>query len=183
LTARLAVFAEDARPAPTVGTGTDSRGEPLAPAGVRSTGAAAPAGAVSGRSHFPNERASVSPQASLRLKAGFSLAWAKLERRSACQALFVSLGSDGHELLSRTLYYGASRGEEESACRSAFAITQVGSPVTRICSRFARASTERAALVVIHEALHLAGLGESPQTPGAMSSSEINDRIADRCGL
>jgi hypothetical protein len=44
-------------------------------------------------------------------------------------------------------------------------------------------STPAAAVIVIHEALHFAGLPESPQTPGAMSPAEINEMVADRCGL
>jgi hypothetical protein len=42
--------------------------------------------------------------------------------------------------------------------------------------------TDKAALVLLHEALHFAGLTEQPHDPRAMTSSEINDMVKDRCG-
>jgi hypothetical protein len=46
----------------------------------------------------------------------------------------------------------------------------VGSPSTFVCRLFQRLGDERAAVVLIHEALHHAGLTEYPQDPEAMTS-------------
>jgi len=43
--------------------------------------------------------------------------------------------------------------------------------------------TEQAAMVVIHEALHHAGLPERPHDKKAMTSGQINDMVREACGL
>jgi hypothetical protein len=114
---------------------------------------------------------------------GFKLALERLDREPTCRALFGELGADARDMLGRSVYHRATPELERFNCASADAVTRVGSTVTWVCSRLAQESREQAALILIHEALHFAGLPESPPTPGAMSSKEINDRIADRCGL
>jgi len=38
-------------------------------------------------------------------------------------------------------------------------------------------------MVIIHEALHHAGLTEYPQDPNGMTSNQINGMVAEQCGL
>jgi hypothetical protein len=63
------------------------------------------------------------------------------------------------------------------------AYTKVGGTPTWICRNFARISIESAAVAVIHEALHHAGLEERPHDRLAMSSVEITDMVKDKCGF
>jgi hypothetical protein len=118
-----------------------------------------------------------------RLAAGYDLAAAQLERLHECRALFTELGSDGFEALSTTLYYPAELRQEHEVCRRADAYTIVGGAPTWLCRRFARVTDRRAALLVLHEALHHAGLDEWPHDRTAQSSESINDMISEACGL
>ena len=107
----------------------------------------------------------------------------RLEVSALCRALFDPLGADGSEFLGRTYYQPATYLNEQRVCRRASAFTMVGNAVTRVCRSFARLPTNRAAATLIHEALHFAGLPESPAHPGAPSSGEINHRVAQSCDL
>lgn len=118
-----------------------------------------------------------------RLEVSYEVATQRLSDRAQCRALFVEMGADGFEALASTLYYPASQQLEKQVCRGAFGYTTVGSAPTFLCRRFSRLSERRAALVLIHEALHRAGMGEWPQEPDALASSAINDLVADACGL
>ena len=131
----------------------------------------------------PNLRLGVTPRIAVRLRAGFGVALARLDSEPACAALFAELGADARRTLAQTLYYGATRQQEDARCRDAYAATQVGSGVTWVCRNFAAVGTEHAARVLIHEALHRAGLPESPQAPGAMTSREIDLVVRSSCRL
>ena len=61
--------------------------------------------------------------------------------------------------------------------------TYVGDAPTWICRRVTSYSDEQAALVVIHEALHHAGLTEKPHDRNAMSSGAINKMVGKSCNL
>jgi hypothetical protein len=128
------------------------------------------------------------PDARLRVKLGvaFRIAGQRPRDVPECAQLFTGLNADGVALLGSTLYQSVADTGGERVCGrglDAAAFTMVRSPRTIVCPAFDRLTVEDAAVVVLHEALHFAGLPESPLTPGAVSSSEINDRIADRCGL
>ena len=61
---------------------------------------------------------------------------------------------------------------------TAMAFTQPGSQVIRVCRReFRTRNREAAEVILIHEFLHVLGLGENPPT-----SDEITERVAARCG-
>jgi hypothetical protein len=65
-------------------------------------------------------------------------------------------------------------------CRAstAMAFTHPGSQVVRVCGReFRKRNREAAEIILIHEFLHVLGLGENPPT-----SDEITERVAARCG-
>ena len=69
----------------------------------------------------------------------------------------------GDETLARTLYRG---GGEVGAClRPVPAFTCVGCPQTVVCPSFLRLGAAAGATILIHEALHFAGLKERPTHP------------------
>ena len=53
-----------------------------------------------------------------------------------------------------------------------------GYPYVFICNSFETLTVDQAATKIIHEALHTAGLGENPPTPG-----EIDQAVRQNCGL
>ena len=83
-----------------------------------------------------------------------------------------------------TLYIPvASYNRKDGICRRAAAYTKVGARSTFICPEFSRISDERAAMFVIHEALHHAGLTENPQDRRGMTSLAINSMVGRSCGF
>jgi hypothetical protein len=68
-------------------------------------------------------------------------------------------------------------------CRRACAVTAVGKRPVKLCRHFAQLSDSHAAMIVIHEALHLAGLTEYPHDPDAMSGVAINRMVTEACDL
>jgi hypothetical protein len=86
-------------------------------------------------------------------------------------------------MLSTTLYYPAALKLERDLCRRAEGYTTVGGAPTFLCRRFSKLPDRRAAMVLIHEALHHAGLDERPHDPEGPSSREINDMVSEACRL
>ena len=126
----------------------------------------------------------LAPEVARKLRLGFEKAISLARGAGQCGALFRDLNADPVELLSSTRYYAAELAWGKQACPDGvFAATQVGSRVTMLCAGFGRVSRDMAAVVVLHEALHFAGLRERPRDPGAMSSNEINNLVKKRCGL
>jgi hypothetical protein len=107
----------------------------------------------------------------------------RVEASPRCAGLFAELGADGVRMLATSLYFRAPIAKQTGVCRRAEAYTHVGAAPTFLCDRFGRLSHEQSALVLIHEALHHAGLEESPAVPGAMSSAAINDMVQKACGF
>ncbi len=118
-----------------------------------------------------------------KIEAGFEVALERVDRVPACAGLFADLGVNGIEVLSATLYYSAELKMEMRVCPHAFAYTLVGGAPTWLCRRFARLSDERAAAVLLHEALHHAGTDESPHDPNAAPASAINKLVRQACGF
>ena len=118
-----------------------------------------------------------------KLERGYELAVEQLDRHTACRALFTKVGSDGLEMLSSTMYYPAEIRHEREICRRAEAFTIVGGAPTWLCRRFAQVSDRRAAVLVIHEALHHAGVDEWPHDRRAPTSEAISDMVSAACGL
>lgn len=117
------------------------------------------------------------------LAAGFELAVQKLSDEPGCRDLFNRLGVDGVEMLSTTLYYQASLKMEKAVCSEALAFTVVGGAPTWVCQRFARLNDRRAAAVLLHEALHHAGMSEWPHDPDGLPPAAIDDLVEEACGL
>jgi hypothetical protein len=118
-----------------------------------------------------------------RLQAAFPVAVDRLARHPRCRALFERLGRDALATLAGGLYYPVSVAQERDLCPGKAALTNVGGRQVRICPEFGRLAPREAAMILIHEALHLAGLGERPLDPRAPSSTEINDRVRGLCDL
>ena len=55
--------------------------------------------------------------------------------------------------------------------------------MTYLCRSFGRLAPRQAALRLVHEALHQAGLPEAPASPDALASAEINELVARDCRL
>jgi hypothetical protein len=119
-----------------------------------------------------------------RVAAGFAIAVRKVQDVPECRGLFDELGADALETLRTGLYLPiTSHRKEKAVCKGAMAFTNVGAASTFLCRDFSRMSDERAAMYVIHEALHHAGLTEQPHDPGAMTSRAINRMVTNACKL
>jgi hypothetical protein len=127
-----------------------------------------------------------------KLDAGLELAAERLREVEACYELFTRLGVDGFEMLSSTRYLQVgSHLREVQVCKrnvaasswgtKNIAFTKVRSQWTWICRDFARVPDEAAAVAVIHEALHRAGLSEWPSDRLAMTSEEITRMVKKKC--
>ena len=123
-------------------------------------------------------------QARVKLKAAMPLAAKLLREHRSCEALFTNLEADGLELLAKTIYSAPVSKLESRLCRTrrAAALTTVGGVRTILCSpTFERLTIREAALRLLHEALHHAGLPEYPNEPDAMTSSQINRLVRKNC--
>ncbi len=120
------------------------------------------------------------------LEWAVSLAAERLRESPACRKLFTALGADGFDILAATFYTAPISKAETGSCdrRHASAMTSVGGRRTVLCSpSFGELSRRQAAVTLLHEALHHAGLSEYPREPGAPRSSEINRAVKLSCGL
>ena len=119
-----------------------------------------------------------------RLSSAIRVAKEHLRDNPPCQALFASLGSDGVAKLNSSSYYPAVVKEERKYCRgSRVALARVGSPAVRLCRSFARLSDQRAAIILIHEALHFAGQTEYPSDSSAPDGIGITRMVMESCRL
>jgi hypothetical protein len=118
-----------------------------------------------------------------KLRTAFETAVARVQEVPECGGLFAKLGADPVESLSRPLYFPAGPYKETTRCSRAAAFTYVGDRPTKLCRRFETLSDDWAAVIVVHEALHGAGLTERPSDPKAMSSGAINKMVRKACGL
>lgn len=118
-----------------------------------------------------------------KLIASLETAQAALRREPGCRAMFRELGTDGISVLRSSAFIGASLHDEHGVCRHANAFSAVGARWTRLCRSFAFLSDVDGAVVVLHEALHHAGLGEWPSDLSGDRSIAISARVALRCRL
>jgi len=117
-----------------------------------------------------------------KLQAAVRIAADRIEEVEECGELFARLGADGEETLRTTLYFPVSSYNRKAGiCRKAAAYTKVGGTSTFICPEFSRLSDERAAMFLVHEALHHAGLTEKPQDRRGMTSLAINSMVGRSC--
>jgi hypothetical protein len=178
---------------PVIWAGDTSDGDlsvkPAAMAAVTATGALPHEVAIT-----PFIHPSMAPHIRAKLEAGLELAVERLREVQTCRDLFTRLGADWPEMLNTSLYLQVDsyRREVQVCGRTAaanpwgakkriLAFTSAGAPSTWLCRNFAWVSAETAAVVVIHEALHHAGLTEWPVDRTAMTSVEINRMVRKAC--
>ena len=117
-----------------------------------------------------------------KLQSAVQIAAERIEEVEECGELFTRLGADGEETLNTTLYFPvAAYNRRDGICRQAAAYTKVGAKSTFVCPEFSRLSDKRAAMFVVHEALHHAGLSEKPLDRSGMTSLEINTMVGKKC--
>jgi len=118
------------------------------------------------------------------LSVAFRTAVKRIHEHKSCQELFLGLNLDGIRALSLSHYHLALSDSDQELCRrGAKAVTGIGRAQTRICTTFSRLSRNAKAAILIHEALHTAGLAEAPQSPDAQTSVEITHRVKAACAL
>jgi hypothetical protein len=136
------------------------------------------------RSVKPKVRGALAPAVRRRLALALPMAMERVYRIPTCRALFTALRADGVLKLANLRYHPATWPEEARPCQSGNAALQiVGTPNVRLCELFARLDTDVAALILIHEALHTAGLGEKPLDPNGLSTGEISIIVKTSCGF
>lgn len=117
------------------------------------------------------------------LVRAYTRAVERVRAHQGCQQLFGKFSVDGAELLART-YYLRARPNDQGICASgAVAFTRVHDPRCWICGRFGSLSVDAGAMILIHEALHLAGMPEDPAGEEALSPSGINNLVRHACLL
>jgi hypothetical protein len=123
-----------------------------------------PAGDIHGSARDSDEPlvyASFPERVQRNLDQGYRIALQRVREVEGCGGLFAELGADGIEMLQSTIYLAPRFDFELKACAAgATAFTFVGRRETRLCNRFGRLSRQWAAVLLLHEALHFAGLGE-----------------------
>ena len=113
-----------------------------------------------------------------------SIALERVEREERCRELFTEHGADGKRLLLEADYRVAEPGEAGGLCeQGASAFTGMTTGRTAFCRSFLKLPAHRRAIVLLHEALHAAGLGQHPVHPGGMTAREINGMVARSCDL
>jgi hypothetical protein len=148
-------------------------------------GAPAAAGgpATAGLTSRPRVFGNLSERTRRNLSVGYELATQMVRWEGPCSALFDRLGAAGIESLIAAFYAEPTGGERAATCRgSVAAFTAPGSPIVKLCPEFGALHPHAAGLVLVHEALHSAGLPERPATPGTASSAEINELVERVCG-
>ncbi len=119
---------------------------------------------------------SVTGECRHQLMVAYKTALQEVRKAPSCAALFEDLGADSEATLKSTLYTMSAQ------CKGGVAAyTAVGCRVTWLCPCFSRLSREEAALIVVHEALHFAGMTEYPGDPNGPTSFEINRMVRRAC--
>ncbi len=143
----------------------------------------APATALGDKTE-PTRHASLSITVTEVLTDGHALALERVRSLPACMRLFEPFAVSGNERLTSTFYSPPRPFQEDNSCdKGALAYTHVGSPVTYLCGSFGTLQPEQAAVVLIHEALHFAGMKEAPSSPNALASQEISKQVLRACGF
>ena len=118
-----------------------------------------------------------------KVEAAFKIAVDRVREVPKCSALFSTLGADALEILKTGLYFPTNVQREIVACKRSVAQTIVGSAPTWICRNITAYPNETVAAVLIHEALHHAGLPEDATGRTAKSSGSITRTVTQQCRL
>ena len=108
----------------------------------------------------------------------------KLTSLPDCEKMYDDLGANGPTVISSTTYRDGTNTTDCNNHPGAAAVTQPGSYTVLLCgSVFTNLSSSGAAIVVIHEGLHSAGMTENPPDTTAKTSDQINQMVMANCGL
>ena len=118
------------------------------------------------------------------LRSAYKSASEKLEKDDSCAALFDSLDLTALEALGCNHYQLARSQPEKARCAPGVAAaTGVGRSQIILC-RYLNTLSRRAKIaILIHEALHTAGLSELPFDPDGQTSRDITEMVVDACSL
>jgi len=127
----------------------------------------------------PRIKGALPPQVKCRLEQAFSVAVSTVRSNERCQGLFASLGLKGVDAFQLMLFF---EGQDRGPCaKGAPAFNYYGHPLTGLCASFGRLEAGEAAVQLIHEALHVAGMNEFPNDPGGKTPSEISRLVRYSC--
>jgi hypothetical protein len=116
--------------------------------------------------------------------AAFNSAVKRVHGRRSCGDLFGGLKLRGVEALGGTRYQPARTPSDLVLCQGGVsAVTSIHGRETRLCYQFKILSQNDKAAILIHEALHAAGLSERPHDPEAPTSREITAMVKSACAL
>lgn len=119
-----------------------------------------------------------------KISNAFDLALEKVREVPECGEMFAGLGSEATDALGRIVFLPVGKAQaRDGVCRGSSAYTLVGGGPIWVCRDFKRLSDAQAAMIIIHEALHHAGLTEYPKDEDAMTSRDINFVVKEQCGL
>ncbi len=111
-----------------------------------------------------------------------------------CMELFAPYGpsmSNGKWIINQFIQYRWGEGVQANGgvpcndgATSAWTLNAgSGYPYVFLCNQFKDLPLNEAAVILIHEALHVAGLKESPATPGKPTTHQIQNQVRQTCGL
>lgn len=124
------------------------------------------------------------PDDAFTVNMAFRSAVKRIQRVEACGALFDDLMVGGLQALARSRYSPPQSQWEQRQCVSGIAAyTVVGSNRVVVCRHFKQLNRRMQSAVLIHEALHTAGLSEAPLDPEAMTATEIQSMVEEACGF
>ena len=133
----------------------------------------------------PQVKGRMSSNDAFALKIAYGRAIKRLEKIESCRDLFDGLDMDGLQALAGSQYRPVQTDEERAYCtRGVYAYTAVGHNRIMICRHFFHMQDARTKMaVLIHEALHTAGMGEAPGHPDCMTAEEITAMVEKACLL
>ena len=118
------------------------------------------------------------------LKMAYRGAIKRLEKDEACRALFDDLNLDGLQALGRSRYQSPGSATERAYCaRGVAAYTAVGRSRIVVCEHFRTLHRRTKSAILIHEALHTAGMSEAPVDPAGKTTEEITEMVEEACSL
>lgn len=117
------------------------------------------------------------------LTLAFRLAEEEIRDRPSCSALFERFHADGVQLLAAVEFHAAAIDLLTDTCSrpGVAAFTTVAGRRIWLCPHFGDLGVPAAAMILIHEALHAAGLTERPSDPNGLMPQEINRLVAASC--
>lgn len=126
----------------------------------------------------------LTPSETFLLNQGKTTATDKLNNLPDCEKMYDDLGKNGPTVIANTTYRDGTGTTDCNNHPGAAAVTKVGTYTVLLCgSTFTNLSSSGAAIVVIHEGLHSAGLTENPPDSTAKTSDQINQMVMANCGL